>query len=724
MKAKLNSVCCLLAVLCSTSLFAQTVSHTNYIISHVNVIPMNVNTVLKDQDVYIEGQLIREIAPSGKIKSKNKAVVVDGRGKYLIPGLMDMHVHFYYEQDVDGTAKSEVEVMLANGITHARVMCGDREYLKTKENIATGKWNGPALKVVSPQFAGEWPWPGRKLAMVVTSEEEARKAVRESKNMGYDEVKITFFVKQPVYNAIIDEARKQGLNVTGHIGPDVKLPAALVAKQQVEHLDEFLEILLPDTNVNHGVSVSGTSIWQAKAWETLDKLDEKRIPLLVDMVKKAGIAITPTNYFLHSSFGTGQTDEEIKNLPDYAYIPAVLKEDRYETREHYWKKAPSKERRDKFVQLRNKITYELWKSGVLLMAGSDSPEWFLVQGFSLHNELESFVKAGLTPFAALQTTTVNTAKYMNLYSNYGSIETGKRANLILLSANPLEDIKNTRKIEAVFKEGKLFTRSELDQWLSNARAAYQYKSPHDSIGIIYLERAEYYRLNAKPDSALLFCSKAENEFKETGNYKGLMGAWNKAGAILARQDKYDAALESLGKAIDFSREINDTSNLEIAATWLNMGVVYNALENTDRSLYYHNKALNVRMRLEGELHSDVATSYGNLGTVYRGIKNYEKALEAQFKAMNIRSKLYGNDSPEVAESYYNLGHTYKEKKEYDNAIKYYDMALVNKIKQRGTGHKELVKYYKNISEVYTLKGEKDKAGEYIKIAEEINTGKN
>ncbi|HLP10423.1 MAG TPA: tetratricopeptide repeat protein [Flavobacteriales bacterium] len=685
---------------------------------------MNSQKVMNDHDVWIQNEIIKQIAPSGKIKAVENTTVIDGANKYLVPGLMDMHVHFYYEQGIDGTAQHEAEVMLANGVTHARVMCGDKEYLNTKNNIQSGKWNGPSLKVVSPQFVGEWPWPGRKLAYVVTNENEARQAVVESKKQGYDEIKITFFVKETVYKAAVDEARKQGMKVTGHIGPDVKLPNALNAKQQVEHYDEFLEILLKDANANEGKSISGTSIWNAKAWETVDQLDASKIPVLVNMVKKAGISVTPTNYFLHSSFGTGQTDEEIKNSPDYLYIPAALKEDRYGTREHYWKNAPSLERRQKFVELRNKITYELWKKGVPLMAGSDSPEWFLVQGFSLHNELECFVKAGLSPFDALQTATINTAKYMGIFAQYGTIEKNKHANLVLLNANPLTDIKNTRKIEAVFKEGKYYSRAQLDEFLLNARAAFKYKTPHDSVGRVYLEQAENYRLTAKPDSALLFCSKAENEFNQSKNYNGLMGAWNKAGAILVRQDKYDEALERLGKAVAYSKSLNDTSNLEIATTWLNMGVVYNAIEKTNLALYYHNKALNVRIEKQGELHSDVATSYGNLGTVYRGIENYEQALEVHLKAMNIRGKLYGNDSPEVAESYYNLGHTYKEKKEYDNAVTYYSMALSNKIKQRGPAHKELVKYYKNLSEVYGLKGDKTKAAECNKAMEDINAKKN
>lgn len=194
-------------------------------------------------------------------------------------------------------------------------------------------------------------------------------------------------------------------------------------------------------------------------------LDETKIPSLVKAVKEAGIYVTPTNFFFLSSFGEGMTEEQYKQRPDYAYIPNELLEERWSIRDRYWKNAPPPESRSKYVYLRKKMTYELWKAGVPLLAGSDSPEWFLVTGFSIHDEIETFVKAGLSPFAALQTATINPATYLGINKRTGTIENGKEADLILLDKNPLEDIRNTRTISGVFAAGKWYDKKTIEQML-------------------------------------------------------------------------------------------------------------------------------------------------------------------------------------------------------------------------------------------------------------------
>jgi hypothetical protein len=211
------------------------------------------------------------------------------------------------------------------------------------------------------------------------------------------------------------------------------------------------------------------NIWRENAWATVPYLDETKISALVQKVKDAGIYVTPTNYFFFSSFGHGMSDEVYKLKPDYEFIPENLKKERWEIKERYWSKAAPKESRDKYVQVRQKITKALWEAGVPLMAGSDSPEWFLVQGFSIHDELATFVNAGLTPFAALQTATVNTAKYLGVFNSKGTIESGKQADLILLDGNPLENIAHTRKIIAVFKNGTHFPAQKLSALLKESK---------------------------------------------------------------------------------------------------------------------------------------------------------------------------------------------------------------------------------------------------------------
>jgi imidazolonepropionase-like amidohydrolase len=436
-----------------------------YVFRNVNVIPMDKKQILKGRTVVVHNGRIVSISLTSK-KVPTSAKVVDARGMYMMPGLMDMHVHFFYEQGITKDhLPTEAGWMLANGVTTARVMNGDTVYKNFRDAIAARQYSGPELFVVSPQFVGAWPFKGLFLGAIVATPEEARAAVRQFKAEGYDEIKITFYIKRQVYDAIVDEAKKNNIKVTGHIGHEVKLPTALRARQQIEHYDEFLEILLPDSSINKGITVSGPSIWNGKAWQSVEKLDEARIPLLVKMVKDAGISVTPTSHFLHSSFGTGEEESKIRSGRSFKFIPDTLIAERFQTRNVYWSSPPPEAARKKFIDLRNKITVALHKAGVPLMAGSDSPEWFLVQGFSIHDELEAFVKAGLTPYDAIQTATVNTARYLGINERKGMIREGMEADFILLEKNPLENIQNTRTIGGVFTKGEYIDTEKLKTFL-------------------------------------------------------------------------------------------------------------------------------------------------------------------------------------------------------------------------------------------------------------------
>jgi imidazolonepropionase-like amidohydrolase len=423
----------------------------------VHVITMTNDQVLRNQTILVKNGIIEKLGSSGKIKIPAGYTIIDGKGKYVIPGLFDMHTHFFMEQGEHlNTCEKELNIMLANGLTTARILAGHPEYLKARENVAAGTWAGPQLVVASPQFVGRWPWsPAFKNYEVVNSEEKAQAAVKKFKDEGYDEIKLTFMVAAPVYEAVIAAARENNIKVTGHVGPQVKLPAALRAKQQIEHMDEFIDMLLPDTSYNHGQSVSDMNLWRKKAWETVPYLDESKIPALVKMVKDAGVYVTPTNYFFFSSFAQEFTDEQYKAKPDYQYIPASIESERWDIRKRYWDNAPPKASRDKYIAIRKTMTNQLWRAGVPLMAGSDSPEWFLIQGIALHDELETFVSAGLSTFAALQTATVNPATYLGLIGKTGTIAEGKQADMVLLNNNPLDDIRNTRRIDTVISDGRI-----------------------------------------------------------------------------------------------------------------------------------------------------------------------------------------------------------------------------------------------------------------------------
>jgi hypothetical protein len=438
------------------------------VIKGVNVIPMNRETVLTDYAVIIENGKIVALDKTIHTKIPKGAQVIEGSGKYLIPGLFDMHAHFFNEQgDLKNTCREELQMMLANGLTTARILAGHPNYLQAKANVQNKTWEGPQLIIASPQLVGRWPWPADfKNFEVVDTKEKGIEAVKKFKSEGYDAIKLTFMVGRDVFDAIAKTAKQENIPLVGHVGPKVKLPAALAAGMQIEHMDEFIDMLLPDTSYNHGESVSDMNLWRMNAWATVPHLDENKIPALIKAVKDAGIYVTPTNFFFVSSFGTAFSDEIYKARPDYKYIPSAILPERWRVKEMNRKMNIPRESLDKYVYLRKKLVNELWKAGVPLMAGSDSPEWFLVTGFSIHDELNMFVQAGLTPFAALQTATVNTARYLGM--DKGTIEKGKMADFILLDNNPLEDINATKKIRGVMNNGKWYDRQALNQLLEAA----------------------------------------------------------------------------------------------------------------------------------------------------------------------------------------------------------------------------------------------------------------
>jgi cytosine/adenosine deaminase-related metal-dependent hydrolase len=441
---------------------------TTVLIKDVNVIPMNRETMLTNHAVLIRDGIIISVDKSEKIKVPKNAMVIDGKGKYLVPGLFDMHAHFFNEQgELKNTCKEELQLMLANGLTTVRIMAGHANYLQARENVKNKAWQGPDLIIASPQLVGRWPWPTDfKNFEIVDTKEKGIAAVKKFKAEGYDAIKITFMVSRDVFDAVAQTAKEENIKLVGHVGPKVKLPAALATGQQNEHMDEFIDMLLPDTSYNHGESVSDMNLWRMNAWATVPHLDEKKIPALVQMVKGAGIYVTPTNFFFVSCFGTSYTDEVYKSRPDYKFIPTKILPERWHVKELNRKMNIPKESLERYVYLRKKMVYELWKGGVPLMAGSDSPEWFLVPGFSIHDELDMFVQAGLTTFAALQTATVNTSNYLRL--NKGVIEKGKQADLLLLDKNPLENIGATKSIIGAMKNGEWYDKQALDKLLQSA----------------------------------------------------------------------------------------------------------------------------------------------------------------------------------------------------------------------------------------------------------------
>jgi len=462
----------LFGILFTVSTYQVGFSQQDIVFLNVNVISMRDSGIAMSKTVVVRNNNILSIENFDSKKLYAKSRVVNGNGAYLIPGLFDMHMHFYYDFGLDKKfVKDEIKLPLANGVTTVRIMNGRSEYLQLKTDIAKTRTPGPEMFVASPQLVGRWPFKDSLVGKIVTGAKEAEDAVKLFKSEGYDAIKITTLVNPEAYNAIISTAEKENIKVTGHVGPLVRLDRALAAHQQIEHFDEFIETLLPDTSINHGNSVSDYGIWDRKrAWPTIEYVDESKINELAQKVKAANIYVTATNFFFTKYFAIGATKEEIEQFPQFNYVPAFMKKRADESFSYFWNNPPSEELRKKYLRIRYKFVTSLHSAGVKLMTGSDSPEWYLVPGFTIHDEIESFVKAGLSNYAALQTATINPAEYMGIANRKGSLEVGKEADLILLNKNPLEDIRYTRTILGVYSHGKFYDRAALDQLLDEIKS--------------------------------------------------------------------------------------------------------------------------------------------------------------------------------------------------------------------------------------------------------------
>jgi hypothetical protein len=315
----MNKAILLLSILLLTTSIAAQPSQSKVVaFVNVNVIPMDRERVLPNQTVIVRSGTITTIGDSKRNKPPAGAQVVDGTGKFLIPGLMDMHVHLFSDDEFpDSLAEDEFKVMIAYGVTTIRLMIGTPEQLVLRERSAKGEILAPAIFAASPHLTGR----KQPNAIVVTTEAEGRAAVAKSKQEGYDFIKVTTFLAPDVYEAIVDEARKQNIRVVGHADSrSVGLQRALKAGQQIEHLDSYLEALVPETAPVKG-SVSDIYVYNPKNWESIDYLDEKKIPELARLTVNANPFVTPTMHLFKFTFGKGRTEESFKAQPDIRFYP-------------------------------------------------------------------------------------------------------------------------------------------------------------------------------------------------------------------------------------------------------------------------------------------------------------------------------------------------------------------------------------------------------------------
>jgi cytosine/adenosine deaminase-related metal-dependent hydrolase len=441
-------------------------------VTNVSIVTMTGETVLRDGAVLVRDGRITHVGPKSGLRVPSGARVVDGGGGYLMPGLADMHAHLFSDGDEvhDSAGPAELGVMVANGVTAVRLMIGTPEQLALREAVRAGTVIGPQLWVASPQLTGR----ASENAIVTTTDAEAREAVRRVKRDGYDFVKLTLFLTPPVWESIISEAASESIPVVGHVEPEVGVTRAAAAGQQLEHLDSFLEAALSDS-APMTASLTQGRVFRMQNWPSLDFIDAKKVDALAGVVARSGVYVGPTQNVFNTAFGIGESLDTIRMRSDFKHWPPRLREGYLRAHARYWAAAndtiKTPARRAKYVAVRDQLVKAIQDSGGKLLAGSDTPEWFHVYGYGLHRELGALVRAGLTPYEALEAATRRPAEYLGASSQWGTIEPGKRADFVLVAGNPLDDIANTARIRGVAIGGRWLDRATLDQMLARGARA-------------------------------------------------------------------------------------------------------------------------------------------------------------------------------------------------------------------------------------------------------------
>jgi hypothetical protein len=414
-----------------------------YAITDVTVVPMDRERLLPGRTVIVRDGRIESVGPARSARIPAGAIRIEGRGRYLMPGLAEMHAHVPGGADPQW-AEDVLFLYAANGITFARGMLGAPAHLQLRSRLERGELIGPRLYTSGPSLNGN----------SVASPEDGRRMVAEQKAAGYDFLKIHPGLDRARYDAIAAAAREHKMPFGGHVPDDVGLRRVLEAKQAtVDHLDGYMPLLVSDG------STAGESGFFG--YDLTDQVDETKIAQAARLTRQAGVWNVPTDSLMHHMLLPGLGEAELLAREEMRYVPRKMLDG--------WKQAraglrsqPDYEpaRAARFIAVRGKLIKALHDEGAGLLLGSDAPQVFNVPGFSLHRELRYLVQAGLTPYQALSTGTREVARFLGTPDDFGTVEPGRRADLILVEGDPLKDVSNLRRRAGVMVGGR---------WLAETR---------------------------------------------------------------------------------------------------------------------------------------------------------------------------------------------------------------------------------------------------------------
>jgi imidazolonepropionase-like amidohydrolase len=444
-----NSVILLFALF-SISAFGQQLIDSRQreiVFTSVNVVPMDSEKIIANSMVVVKDGKVTAIGK--KLKYGKGALVIDAKGKYLIPGLAEMHAHVPPNDNLE-SHKEVLFLFAANGITTIRGMLGHPSHLTLRSKVNNDEVFGPRFYTTGPSFNG----------LSVKTAERGAEMVREQKAAGYDYLKLHPGLTKETFAAVSSTAKEVGIPFVGHVSFGVGVWRAIDAGySSIDHMDGFVEAMVPgiESMVEQQTGLFGMFV--------AEKADVSVIPKLMLELKEKNIWVVPTQSLADRWFASGFTGDEFLKDPDSKYMSKQTTNQWIESKKTLLANPQyDPVKINNFITLRRKLIYECQKNGVGLLLGCDAPQVFNVPGFSTHNELKYLVDAGLTPYQALLAGTVNVASYLNL-SEAGKIKPGAIADLVLINGNPLSDITNTKKVEGVMVRGKWLSKAEIEAGL-------------------------------------------------------------------------------------------------------------------------------------------------------------------------------------------------------------------------------------------------------------------
>ena len=448
-----------LLFLTASPLSAQTLT-----IANATVVDVTNGTLHPATTVVVDGNRIVSVGAGDATRARGQ--VVDAKGLYLIPGLWDMHTHAYFGWSSDFGDSYVLPLFIANGITGVRDMGSDLDaVLRARGEVAAHRLIGPRMVVSGPMLDG--PKATYKAAISIATPEDGRKAVDLLKDRGVDFIKIQSGVPHDAYLAIAAEANARGIEFEGHVPDAVRASEAIAAGQRTfEHLIGIFEASTPDEDGflqrRYGAGRNPTANKSLAAF--LDRYDPAREAALIRALAANTVWQCPTLFWERGQWLVDVID--FTKDPDIAFTPRSWIDRKFPASQKSIAASMDTDPlavRQKFVEHELEIVRRLHAAGVPFLAGTDTPAGVdVTPGISLHLELQRFVAAGFTPLEALQTATINPARFFGKLADFGTVETGRVADLVLLRANPLEDVANTRAIAGVIADGKYWSSADLD----------------------------------------------------------------------------------------------------------------------------------------------------------------------------------------------------------------------------------------------------------------------